>query len=65
MKIFLKEKIKTEVEELLYNENRTPSQPPWFLVHEHDSVAEYWGKIAVKIVSIVECLLETKSGAMK
>ena len=58
MNILIKEKIKVEVEEILYNENRTPSQPPWFLVHENDSVAEHWGRIADRIVSVMEHLLE-------
>ena len=38
-------------EELLYNENRTPNQPPWFLVHKNDSVAEHWNRVARRILS--------------
>lgn len=42
------------LEELLYNESRTQSQPPWFLVHKNDSVAEHWSNVAGRILNLLK-----------
>ena len=39
-----------ELEELLYNLNKTPEQPPWYLVNENDGAANHWRYVAEQII---------------